>query len=182
MHPDLVPTLVKLLLPLLGIAVVLVVTRLRGISWSADLALVWPRLPVVALWLAIWIGWVIVGEVAIRTFGLAQAAPWKPYPPLIIVLRILAIGVAGPVVEELIVRGLLFHKIAGTRLGPIGAIVAGALFWALVHVQYDAATLVLIFLDGLVLGLARFRSRSTLVPMVMHSLGNLYSIAQSLGL
>jgi len=180
MNPDLGSTLLKLALPCLAIAVVLAISRWRGISWKDDLALVWPKPTVTATWVAIWIGWVILGEFAIRTFGLAQAAPWKPYPLLIIVLRIVAIGLLGPAAEEIVVRGVLFFRIGRTRLGPIGAIVIGAAGWAAAHVQYDGMTMLLIFLDGLVLGTARLRSRSTCVPIVMHALGNLISICQSL--
>jgi len=178
--PDLAATLVKLAVPAVAIAAVLAITRWRDISWTADLGLTWPRPAVLASWVAIWIGWVILGEVAIRTFGLGQAAPWKPYPLLIVVLRIAAIGLLGPAAEEIVVRGVLFHRIGRTRLGPVGAIAIGAALWAVAHVQYEWTTAALIFLDGLVLGTARLRSRSTFVPMVMHSLGNLFSIYQSL--
>ena len=40
----------------------------------------------------------------------------------------------------------------------------------------------MIFLDGLLLGAARHRSRSTFVPMLLHVVANLYSILQSLGI
>lgn len=180
MSPDLEATLVKLALPCLVIVAVLAVARWRRVTWKDDLGLVWPRPSVMATWLAIWIGWVVVGEFAIRVFGLAQAEPWKPYPLLIILLRIAAIGLLGPAAEEIVVRGVLFFRIGGTRLGPVGAIVIGAAGWAAAHFQYDAATRVMIFLDGLVLGTARLRSRSVYVPIVMHALGNLYSIQQSL--
>jgi len=180
MSPDLPPTLAKLALPCFAIAAVLAITRWRGLSWTDDIGLVWPRPAITATWVAIWIGWVVLGEFAVRTFGLAQAAPWKPYPLLIIVLRIVAIGLLGPAAEEIVVRGVLFYRIGLTRLGPIGAIVIGAALWAVAHVQYDGMTMLLIFLDGLVLGTARLKSRSTFVPIVMHALGNLASIYQSL--
>ena len=54
--------------------------------------------------------------------------------------------------------------------------------WAAMHVQYDWRTMAMIFAAGLVLGVAREKSCSTFVPIVLHVLGNLYSIAQSLGL
>jgi membrane protease YdiL (CAAX protease family) len=129
---------------------------------------------------AIWIGWVILGEIAIRTFRLQDAVPWKTYPLFIIVLPIGAIGVLGPAAEEIVVRGILFYRIGRTRIGPVGAIVIGAALWAAAHVQYDRTTIALILLDSLVLGAARLKSRSTFVPIVMHSPGNLSSIHQSL--
>jgi len=180
MSPDLVPTLVKLALPCLAIVAVLAITRWRGISWRGDLALAWPKPAVTAAWVGIWILWVALGEIAIRLFGLAQAAPWKPYPPAIVLMRIVAIGLLGPAAEEIVVRGIVFYRISLTRLGPTGAIVLGAAAWAAAHVQYDMMTVLLIFLDGLVLGTARLRSRSTFLPILMHALGNLFSISQSL--
>jgi membrane protease YdiL (CAAX protease family) len=40
--------------------------------------------------------------------------------------------------------------------------------------------MLMIFVDGIVLGLARHFSGSLYVPIAMHMLGNLFSIAQSL--
>jgi CAAX protease family protein len=179
--PDLGPTLVKVALPAVAIAAVLAISRRRGIAWREDLGLRWPRPTIVALWLGVWVAWVAAGEVATKTFGLEDATPWKPYPLSIVVLRIAAIGLLGPAAEELVVRGIVYYRIGRTRLGPVGAVVAGAALWAAAHVRYAWPTVALIFFDGLVLGLARHRSRSTFVAMLMHASGNLYSIAQSLG-
>lgn len=77
-------------------------------------------------------------------------------------------------------RGVIFHRLSQTRVGDRGAVVLTAAAWAMAHVQYDRWTIGFIFLDGLVLGAARLRSRSTCVPIVMHGLGNLFSISQSL--
>jgi membrane protease YdiL (CAAX protease family) len=167
-------------IPAAAIAAVLLISRWRGIAWKQDLGLVWPKPGVVAAWLAIWAAWVVLGEIATRTLGLADAAPWKPYPPHIVLMRIAAIGLLGPAAEEIVVRGILYYRIAKTRVGPLGAVVIGAALWAVAHVQYDGPTVALIFADGLVLGAARHRSRSTFVPMLLHAVGNLYSIGQSL--
>jgi len=178
--PLLRSTLVKLLLPALGIVVLLTVTKRRGLSWREDLGLAWPSPRVFLLWIALWVAWVAASEVAIAALGIEPPAPWKPYPLYIVVMRVVAIGLIGPALEELVVRGLLFGKLSRTRLGPWGAIGICAAAWAVVHTQYDWKTMALIFLDGIVLGTARYRSRSTFVPMAMHMLGNLYSIYQSL--
>ena len=77
---------------------------------------------------------------------------------------------------------------AGTRLdpyeiiSPLGAIVLVSAAWAVMHYRYEPMTIALIFADGLVLGAARHHSRSVWLPVVMHSMGNLFSIYQSLHL
>jgi membrane protease YdiL (CAAX protease family) len=182
MSSDLAATLLKLAIPLLAIVFMLAVSRARGFSAQDDLRLVWPAPPVVLAWIGIWIVWVALGEAATRAFGLAQAQPWRDYAPLVVVLRIAAIGVLGPAAEEILMRGIVFFRLSRTRVGVPGAIVLAAAGWALLHLDYDAKTKLLIFADGLVLGLARHRARSTYVPVVMHSLGNLFSIWQSLSL
>ncbi|MFN8177519.1 MAG: CPBP family intramembrane glutamic endopeptidase [bacterium] len=180
MNHDLSSTLLKVALPVFAIVVALVVSRARGISATEDLRLTWPRPRVVLAWIAVWAAWCALGEVATRVLGLAQAQPWKEYAPLVVILRVTALGVLGPAAEEILMRGLVFFRLSRTRLGPAGAIVACAAIWSLLHLGYDAKTKGLIFADGIVLGLARHRSRSTYVPVVMHSLGNLFSIWQSL--
>jgi membrane protease YdiL (CAAX protease family) len=152
------------------------------LSLREDLGWRWPRPATLAIWLAAWAVWVAVGEYAIDLLGLDQAKPWPDYPLLIVALRVLAIGLLGPLAEELVMRGVLLHRLRATRLGVVGAIVLTAAGWAAMHIQYGAGSIGLIFLDGLILGTARVQSRSLLVPIAMHVAGNLFSIAQSLGL
>ena len=77
-------------------------------------------------------------------------------------------------------RGIVFAQLRRTALRTAGTIVVCAAAWAVMHVQYGWSTWVLIFLDGLILGMARAHSRSLVPPILMHVLGNLFSIAQSL--
>ncbi len=181
MEAQLVSTLGKLAVPLAVIACVLFVARRRGIAWNSDrgLGLCWPPARVAAPWILLWIVWMALGEVAIAALGMEQPARWPDYPPLIFGLRVVAIGIAGPACEELLIRGLVFQRLRDTRLGPGGTIAITAAAWAALHIQYDPSTIAFIFLDGLVLGLARVRSRSVPLPLAMHSLANLFSIWQS---
>jgi membrane protease YdiL (CAAX protease family) len=180
MNEQLVSTLLKVAAPAAAIALVLIVAKLRGFSYTNDLRLVWPPPRVLFYWLAIWALWMAAGELAINYLGMEQPKPWPAYRGAIIALRILAIGFLGPIAEELVMRGIVFFRISRTRVGPWGAIVICAVVWAAMHVQYDWRTITMIFFDGLLLGLARYRSRSTYVPMLMHVAANLFSIVQSL--
>jgi len=179
-NPELRSTLLKVAAPLLAIVVVLVVTKLRGISWRDVVGLRAPRVRQFVIWMLLWIVWVAVEEGAIRLLHLDQAHPWPQKDPLIIALRIAAIGILGPVAEELVFRGLLLGRLMATKLGVYGSVALIAAGWALIHVQYGWPTLLMIFLDGLILGAARVRSRSLYVPIAMHMAGNLFSICQSL--
>ncbi|HEU5303211.1 MAG TPA: CPBP family intramembrane glutamic endopeptidase, partial [Gemmatimonadales bacterium] len=69
---------------------------------------------------------------------------------------------------------------AATRLGPAGAILIPAAIFALVHVQYSMPEKMLIAVDGVFFGLARYRTGSVLMPILLHSLGNAYAVAQRL--
>lgn len=179
MPSELTATLAKLALPLLPIGIVLVVTRARRITWTDELRLIHPPVPQALLWIAVWLAWMIVAELLIGVLGLPAPDPWQVYPPAIFALRILAIGVLGPVAEELVFRGILYYRLSQTRMRHVGAIALPALFWALIHVQYEAGYIVLIFLDGIMFGLARYRTRSVFTPMVMHIIGNLFAIWQA---
>ncbi|QQR73474.1 MAG: CPBP family intramembrane metalloprotease [Holophagales bacterium] len=175
-------TLLKLAVPAAAIAIALVVSRLRGISWRENLGFRIPSARATLGWLAIWAGWIAAGELLIRALDLDQAKAWPEYPPLVVGLRILAIGLVGPVAEELVMRGLVLDRLRRTALGAAGAIGVVAVFWALLHWSYGPGTLALIAADGILLGIARHRTGSLWVPIGMHVLGNLFSIGQSLGL
>jgi membrane protease YdiL (CAAX protease family) len=80
---------------------------------------------------------------------------------------------AAPIFEELFFRGFLFKGFVSSFLGSIGSIVCIAFVWAAIHIQYDIYDIGTIFFMGILLGLARLRTGSILVPMGMHAVSNL---------
>lgn len=172
-------TVLKLLLPLLGIGVALIGARRRGLSLRDDLGFRAPRARDLAAWLAVWLLWIAASEWLIQTLALEQAHRWPSYSPLDLVLRVAAIGVAGPILEEVVTRGFALHILRRTRMGTAGAVVLTAVAWAALHWRYDAGSVALIAVDGLLFGTARVRTRSLWVPITLHVIGNLISIWQS---
>jgi membrane protease YdiL (CAAX protease family) len=175
-----VSTLIRLVIPVAASLFILGVTRKRGMSWRDDLGLKPPPIGAAAGWLGLWLAWMAVSEFAIVQFGLQQAEPWPPYSATILTMRILAIGVAGPFLEELVARGVVFSLLKRTAIGPLGAVFLIAVVWASAHYRYDVPTIVLVCVDGVIFGLARYRSGSLWVPVGLHMIGNLISIVQSL--
>ena len=90
----------------------------------------------------------------------------------------LAFVVAAPLSEELFFRGFLFKGLE-RALTPAGAIVATAAIWAAIHLQYDIYGIATIFLLGLLLGAARYRSNSILPPLAMHALANVIACTET---
>lgn len=92
-------------------------------------------------------------------------------------LYALAIAVMAPLWEELLFRGFVYDGYAKTRaLGPIGAILVPAAIWAVIHMQYEVHDIVTIFVLGLLIGLARWRTESLYVPVAMHCVLNSLAI------
>jgi uncharacterized protein len=89
-------------------------------------------------------------------------------------LLILLIGgcIAGPIVEEFVVRGFMFRGWSQCVLGPVGAIVLTSAVWAMNHTQYDWFGRLEIFGDGLAFGYFRWRSDSTWLTVIVHSAVN----------
>src|SRR4030042_5734384 len=80
-----------------------------------------------------------------------------------------AIVVVAPIFEEIFFRGFLFQGIRYSRLGPIGAIGITSLLWAVIHLQYDIYGMATVFALGLLFGIARLKTDSIHLLMVMHS-------------
>lgn len=91
------------------------------------------------------------------------------YPALLWI----AIVFMAPLFEELFFRGFLFAGWSQSRLGVKGTILLTSLFWAAIHLQYDYYQIGIIFVAGIVMGFARHRTRSVVVPFFMHVVMNL---------
>ena len=77
-----------------------------------------------------------------------------------------------PIGEETLFRGFLFR---GWQRAPGDAwlaIIATALLWALIHLQYDLYFIAQVFAMGLVLGWLRWVTGSTVLTMLLHGLTN----------
>lgn len=91
-----------------------------------------------------------------------------------------AFVVAAPVFEEAFFRGFLLHGWSRSRLGARGAIILTALLWAAIHTQYGAFELVWLFIYGLLLGVARYRAGTLVVPLAMHAGTNALALTLAL--
>ena len=89
-----------------------------------------------------------------------------------------ALIVAAPFSEEFLFRGFLFKGIEYSKLGSIGAILITAFLWSIIHLQYDLYGIASIFAGGLLVGIARLKTGSVYVPVVMHSLMNLIATVE----
>ena len=90
-----------------------------------------------------------------------------------------AIIIVAPIFEEIFFRGFFFQGIRYSRLGPIGAIGITSLIWAVIHVQYDIYGIITLFVFGLLLGIARIKTDSIHLLMVMHSLSSLVATIET---
>lgn len=132
-----------------------------------------------------WLGVLAIFIVAVELLGWVLQRPSVPEFMKIaylsaqpVALLWLAVVVAAPVFEETFFRGFLHKGLASSRLGAVGASVITAALWALIHMQYDAYDMTIIFLTGLLLSWARVRSGSLLVPIAMHATFNLVAMVQ----
>jgi membrane protease YdiL (CAAX protease family) len=85
----------------------------------------------------------------------------------------LALVLAAPLFEEMFFRGFLLTGFAASFMRPIGAVTVTAALWAAMHLQYNAVGIAVVFCFGLVLGAARIRTDSLMVPLILHALENL---------
>jgi hypothetical protein len=91
----------------------------------------------------------------------------------------LAVIVAAPLMEELVFRGFILTGLMDSALRPAGAVAVASAAWASIHTQYDLYGMASIFAMGILLGMARVRTRYTLVPMAMHALANAWATAET---
>jgi len=89
-----------------------------------------------------------------------------------------ALVVATPIFEELLFRGFIFQGIRASPLGSFGAVTITAIAWTLIHHEQDPLEFSMIFILGIMLGIARLRTGSVLLTIMMHMVNNLISAGE----
>ena len=156
-----------------GISVIVLI-RTRNVP-REELGIVRPPLGLSAIFLIVYLGWMFASDAAIHWRGPWDWRPWLAAPLAASAMRVLAVGILGPIAEELMFRGWFFGLL-DKRIGPAAAIAVTGVGWALLHYTYGWQVVAVIVVDGLLLGLARWKTHSVFPPMVMHALYNLYAI------
>jgi membrane protease YdiL (CAAX protease family) len=95
-------------------------------------------------------------------------------------ILLFAIVVMAPIFEEVFFRGFLFQGIRYSRLGPIGAVGITSLVWAVIHLQYDLYGMATVLALGLLFGIARLKTDSIHLLMVMHSFVGLVATMETI--
>jgi membrane protease YdiL (CAAX protease family) len=126
-----------------------------------------------------WVQWLLI--LAAFLF-LSDGVSWLLHQPIVppfmvdtyktassLPVLLFAIVVVAPIFEEIFFRGFLFQGIRYSRLGPIGAIGITSLVWAVIHLQYDIYGMATVFVLGLLFGIARLKTDSIHLLLVMHS-------------
>lgn len=158
-----------------GAAIALVLFKTRHMTREA-VGLVRPvQLPLTLAIIALYLGWMLGTNALLGWRGPWDWTPWLAAPFLASALRVLAVGILGPIAEELIFRGWFFGLLR-PRVGVAATILLTSAGWALLHYDYPWTVIGVILVDGLLLGLARLTSRSVYPPIVMHILYNLYAV------
>ena len=86
----------------------------------------------------------------------------------------LGIVFLGPIFEECLFRGFLFKGLEKSNLGGHGAVFVSAILFSIVHIQYGVYILLfMMFPMALLIGYARLKSGSILLPILMHMINNL---------
>jgi membrane protease YdiL (CAAX protease family) len=156
------------------LAVLWVAIRMAGREFAEYLALNWPTPKELALAFVVAAGW-IVAEIALLPYEPPATTPFVVGGAAGGLFVLLVGGcLAGPIMEEFVLRGFMFRGWSESFLGPVGAIVLTSALFGLYHIQYDWLGRFWIFLFGLVLCTFRWRSNSTWLTAVVHSAVNIF--------
>ena len=174
--PHLGTTLLKAAGPLAMIGVVIFILHRRKLPLAENLG--WRRPPPgqTILWLLLYAAVILGSNYFMNWRGPWDFTEWRQAPLLVDILRVLAVGILGPIAEEITFRGFLFTRFARTRLGFSGAIALTAIVWGVIHYTYSPGVIALLIFDGLLLGMARLKTNSVITPILMHVMWNLYAV------
>jgi hypothetical protein len=171
--------LIQIALVLFAIAIPFAACRFRKLPVRETLGLFVPKTKTFLIWIGLYLVIFAITETAYYKLGLAEGNVWE-YEGVGTVLRILKIGLLGPIAEELVFRGIMFDRISHARPGPIAAIFLTAIFFAAAHFNYDLMDMLFVLVDGLYFGLVRYKTGSVLITIVLHVFVNMAAIFEFL--
>lgn len=165
-----------------SLLIVVAVKLKRGSDLKEYLGLSMPSKRDTGRWLLFFIGFLVVFDLVTYLLGkpIVPEFMWRVYSSLDSrwVLWI-ALIVAAPLIEELFFRGFLIKGLTASPLGAVGAVVLTSAAWAVIHVQYDAYSIAAIFIMGLILGAARVKTGSTILPIFLHAVANFVATVET---
>ena len=141
----------------------LTLPRKRDVVVGIIAVLVFMVLADVLSWL---LGRDLVTQFQLDMYRTASAAGWLPW-------LLLTVVVVAPIGEETLFRGFLFRGWHRSAHDAWAVIIAIALLWALIHLQYDLYNMAQVFAYGLLLGWLRWITGSTILTILLHGLINL---------
>jgi len=161
------------------IAVIALALRCARAPFAEYLALTWPPRREVIVGIVALVAVIAIGDALLllsgrdlvtsfqtQSYATAAAEGWLV--PMAAAAIILA-----PAGEEVMFRGFLFRGWARSERSAWPAIVVISILWAALHIQYDWTGILQIFVIGLFLGWMRWRSGSTVLTFLLHTLFNL---------
>ncbi|MCX6646054.1 MAG: CPBP family intramembrane metalloprotease [bacterium] len=179
MDDSLRKNLIQIALTLFTIAIVFAACKFRKLPVRETLGLIVPDSRTFLFWIGLYLPIFFIMEAGYFGLGLAKGNVWV-YQGFITGIRILKIGLLGPIAEELVFRGLLFDRISRAKPGPIAAVILTAIFFAAAHFSYDIMDILMILVDGLYFGWVRHKTGSVLIPIVLHIFINIAAIVEFL--
>lgn len=94
---------------------------------------------------------------------------------IVYVLFFINICILAPIWEELFFRGILLRRLT-IKWSPQKSIIVSSLLFGLIHV--NPLTVIFAFLLGCVLGYVYLKTKSIIVPIVVHSFSNFFAFLQ----
>jgi membrane protease YdiL (CAAX protease family) len=160
--------------------------RIReGISLREYFALHWPSKRVALRWFA---GFLLYLLLCGLVFSFLDSSATEEFARAIQnvsgltrVLLWIALYIGAPVTEEFYFRGFLFVGIQRSRLGPIGAIALTTLLFAAIHVQYGLQGLIMVSAASVFFGVARHKTNSLPLCIMLHSIMNVIATVGQAG-
>jgi membrane protease YdiL (CAAX protease family) len=177
MSDEIKEILLRIVIFPVAVLVAVIVLYLKKLPIRDNLGLKFPTRKEWLFWFSLYIPVVIFGEAWYFGFGLNEGRNWE-YPLAVMIIRAIGIIILAPISEELLFRGVIFKRIADSRLGPISAVILTTVIFTAVHFQYGIMDRVTIFVDSLFWGWVRYKTGSAILPAAMHMFSNTIAVIE----